>query len=257
MFLLQYINMGYQQSINHEPGDTMNTKIRDILESRLSADIYQFGFADVRGLLDKKFERFTHAISIIRKLDDRIIDAIGDGPVIEYYDHYNAVNSELNILVEQMSLEMRFTGKSFMPICATVSQENLDESYKSTLTYAFSHKMAATRAGLGWIGKTDLLVSERFGPRVRLATILTDMDLDCTMQPITESRCGNCSLCVDICPAKAASGQLWNVTTGRDTFFDAFKCMEYCRKISREKLDEDISLCGKCIYICPKGKTQS
>jgi len=37
---------------------------------------------------------------------------------------------------------------------------------------------AATRAGLGWIGKTGLFVSPEGGPKVRLATVFTDLDLD-------------------------------------------------------------------------------
>jgi len=38
------------------------------------------------------------------------------------------------------------------------------EQYLEKLTYDLSHKMVATRAGLGWIGKTDLFISEAFGP---------------------------------------------------------------------------------------------
>jgi len=41
----------------------------------------------------------------------------------------------------------------------------------------FSHKIAATQAGLGWIGKTAVFVSARFGAAVRLTTVFTDLPL--------------------------------------------------------------------------------
>ena len=37
----------------------------------------------------------------------------------------------------------------------------------------FASKTAATRAGLGWIGKTALLVTPEWGPAVRLGTVFT------------------------------------------------------------------------------------
>ena len=118
----------------------------------------------------------------------------------------------------------------------------------------FSHKMVATRAGLGWIGKTDLLVSEKFGPRLRLATVLTNYRFDNLGIPITESRCGKCGICVEACPSQAANGNSWNVSLDRDQFYDAFKCRDMCRKLSLERLDKEISICGICVCVCPKGQ---
>lgn len=48
-------------------------------------------------------------------------------------------------------------------------------------------------AGLGWIGKQTLLITPEYGPRVMLATVLTDAPFK-TAKPITESRCGVCSM---------------------------------------------------------------
>jgi epoxyqueuosine reductase QueG len=52
------------------------------------------------------------------------------------------------------------------------------------LTQLPSHKMVATRAGLGWIGKTDLFVSNKYGPRVRLASIRIDAPVSSINKPI-------------------------------------------------------------------------
>ena len=35
---------------------------------------------------------------------------------------------------------------------------------------------------------------------------------------------------------------------------DAFKCRDACRKLSLERLDKKVSLCGICVSVCPQGK---
>ena len=77
------------------------------------------------------------------------------------------------------------------------------------------HKTVATRAGLGWIGKNCLLVTREYGSAVRLSSLLTDAPLPSDV-PVTESYCGNCTVCVSRCPAKALTGTLWTPETGRE-----------------------------------------
>ena len=63
-------------------------------------------------------------------------------------------------------------------------------------------RIAAAAAGLGQIGHHKNFMSKRFGPRVRLATILTDAELDC--DPIQEQDlCDHCMACVAECPGSA------------------------------------------------------
>jgi len=101
------------------------------------------------------------------------------------------------------------------------------------LRFDFSHKMAATRAGLGWIGKTALFISEKYGPRARLATVLTDFPVSVCANPIEESKCTDCDLCVRICPAQAANGPAWNINIDRNDFFDPFACLKSARIIAK------------------------
>ena len=68
--------------------------------------------------------------------------------------------------------------KEFKPDVVVQNLLNLKEDYMEGLNKLkvkivdISHKMVATRAGLGWIGKADLFISSRFGPRLRLVSIL-------------------------------------------------------------------------------------
>ena len=114
--------------------------------------------------------------------------------------------------------------------------------------------MVATRAGLGWIGKTDLFISKKFGPRLRLVSILLKTPVKAKSKPVDTSRCGKCSICVDICPAKAANGQLWNIITDRNKFYDPWKCRNQCAEFGRIKLGQDARVCGICVSACPVGK---
>ena len=64
-----------------------------------------------------------------------------------------------------------------------------------------SHKHVAVLAGLGWLGRNNLLVNPQFGAQLRLVTLLTDLPLDAD-QPLRED-CGDCVACIESCPAKA------------------------------------------------------
>ena len=72
-------------------------------------------------------------------------------------------------------------------------------TFISKLYSLFNHKMAATSAGLGWIGKNGLLISTDYGPRLSLATVLTDAPLE-PDAPMEHSLCGECMLCMKHCP---------------------------------------------------------
>jgi epoxyqueuosine reductase len=214
---------------------------------------YVIGFADMEDLI-LKYYPYRYAIVVGAKMNDTIIDDIENGPTMDYYNLYYRQNAGLNDLVQKISDYLTKHNIDNKYILSTVSDTKLDEEHSKALRYYFSHKMAATRAGLGWIGKTDLLISEKFGPRFRMASVLTSYKFEKTGNPVTESRCGSCSICVDKCPAKAANGKLWNITVDRDEFYDAQKCKDMCRKISSERIQKEISICGICISVCPKGK---
>jgi len=230
----------------------MQNKIEELLRARLvPASDYVFGYADLTGLIGHEFGGFTYAISIGKKLDFRIVGSITEGPTMEYYSHYRKMNADLSALSLDIAGELNRKGIRTRLIDPSVTTEQLDTIYEKTLRTPFSHKMAATRAGLGWIGKTDLFISKRFGPRLRLVTILTDTPLRPGNRAINKSRCGNCNLCVDACPAGAANGKSWDVTVDRDEFFNAFLCRQQCAEFGRTRLQLDARVCGMCVSVCP------
>jgi epoxyqueuosine reductase len=64
-----------------------------------------------------------------------------------------------------------------------------------------SLKVLAKGAGLGWQGRSLLIISPEYGPVHRWIAVLTNMDLQAD-EPIP-NQCGDCSLCVDKCPKGA------------------------------------------------------
>ena len=229
--------------------------IRTIIENHLEPrQDYIFGFADLKGLLPKIYAGYDFGISIGKRLDDRIINELIDGPTIEYLGHYNEINRQLSDLTAKIQEDLSKNNIISLPIVPTISlRSKQNEKYLKNLTYDISHKMVATRAGLGWIGKTDLLISKEFGPRLRLVTMLLKQDPGYKTEPIEKSRCGNCNICVQRCPAKAATGLKWDITIHRDEFFNALKCREMCKEQAKLKLNVDERICGLCISVCPIG----
>ena len=234
----------------------MQGKIVELMRQTVPDDgQHIWGLADLSGLLHERFKGYSYGISIGRKLDDAIIDSIITGTNMEYYRLYKETNVYLLSLVTDLAAKINALGVRSLTITPTSNQLYRSPEYTQTLRHYFSHKMVGTRAGLGWIGKSDLFVSVKFGPRLRLASILVDFPLKPLEPPIDSSRCGKCNVCVEACPAKAATGKLWNIKVDRDEFYDAYKCRDKAKEISLAATGQnDDEICGICIAVCPAGR---
>ena len=202
------------------------------------------GFADLSELPAANRDSMNFAVSIAVALNASVIKGISNGPTTEYYQEYNKVNQLLSNLCKIAAEFLRKKGYAAVIIEPTVKELDF-----KTLTIKFQHKTAATRAGLGWIGKPALLVTEKYGSAVRLATVLTDAEFE-VGEPIDNSRCGTCDRCVERCPAFAIVGRNWSAGMEREEIVDAFKCCENAKKMSRD-IGLSAAICGICINICP------
>lgn len=113
-----------------------------------------------------------------------------------------------------------------------IKQGNYNELTKSTL---LPHKKIALLAGLGWIGKNNLLVTEEYGCAVSMCTVLTNMPLPTENTPIIMSKCANCTVCKNICCPKVIHGTTWGFDVTRDDIVDVYHC----------------ETCLKCLTHCP------
>jgi hypothetical protein len=104
-------------------------------------------------LLDRKFSGYNYGISIGRMLDNSIVENIAEGLTIEYYFHYCKINEELAFLSGRIAADLNAHNLETINIPLTVSTEELDTIYFNTLRSDLSHKLVATRAGQGAMGR--------------------------------------------------------------------------------------------------------
>jgi epoxyqueuosine reductase QueG len=131
-----------------------------------------------------------------------------------------------------------------------VPAEPTREVFTSDFRTPLPHKTVATRAGLGWIGRYALLITEHYGSAVRLMTVLTDAPFTVS-SPVETSRCGNCRLCVDACPGRAPRGEEWRAGMDRDDILDVQACYAAARSLSGRAGIAATTICGICIACCP------
>jgi epoxyqueuosine reductase QueG len=85
---------------------------------------------------------------------------------------------------------------------------------------------------------------------VRISTLLTDAPL-ITNSPYDSSLCGDCTACVNACPAKAIKGNLWDIYKLRDEIVDPNACRKVARRRAMKSFGIESTQCGKCIEVCP------
>ena len=191
---------------------------------------------------------YPRAVAIGIRLSGDIVDRLPDRErmdvAVSYKHHcYDVINGRLDDLASRVAGELQRAGYRSYPV---PSSKRVDSERICAL---FSHKLAAHLAGLGWIGKSCLLVTPEAGPRVRFTTVLTDAPLEAGT-PVEEA-CGSCTACAEICPASAIFGHNFREDEPREARYDARKCERYLNSTEQHGRP---AVCGMCLFVCPHGK---
>ncbi len=109
-------------------------------------------------------------------------------------------------------------------------------------------KPLAAEAGLGWQGKSTILLQRGFGTWLFLGVILTTLELEPSRKE--PHRCGSCTRCLDACPTAAI------VAPYR---LDARRCLAYLTiehdgpipEEYRRPLGDRVFGCDECLDVCP------
>ncbi len=178
-------------------------------------------------------EGLSNAISIGGSVSAAVLKGCIIGPTRHYLHNYRMVNWMLDQTAAKLTGIIQTKGYNALPIPAS----QIVDWEKQTAH--MSHKMAAIRSGLGWIGRNNLLVSPQYGSKIRLATILTDMPLEAD-KPV-EQDCGECKKCIDICPVSAIkdSHKDWNKAA----------CLEKLKHFAKFH-NVGQYICGLCVKVC-------
>jgi epoxyqueuosine reductase QueG len=189
---------------------------------------------------------YSRAIAIGIHLDDDVLDEIRTGPTPAYNQAYIDANAKLDAAATRIERWIHEQGFKAVGIPAS---KIVDTGRRFG---AISHKAVAHAAGLGWQGKSLLLVTPEHGPRVRLATVLTDMPL--TSGKIKPNNCGKCHACVDACPARAIKDIApVSIHAVPGDAVDLDKCDAKLKEFGKIQ-GITKSVCGVCVAVCPWGK---
>lgn len=211
-------------------------------------NIILWGGADLRAFpcpSDETGQRFPFALSWAIPMDPHIMAGIQKGPNQAYADEYARKNLYIQELSTALAAELiarGFRSKALAPS---------DRTDKIEIQGEFPHKTAATRAGIGWIGRHCQLITRPFGSWVRLATVFTDMPLPCG-PALERSFCGQCRRCIEACPAKALTGNAWHPGLAREAMLDVQACDQW-KKQHYFQYHKGHN-CGICSAVCPYGE---
>lgn len=107
------------------------------------------------------------------------------------------------------------------------------------------HTVAALEAGLGEIGRHGLLIAEEFGPRVRVATITTDLELPQAPKKDFGAAefCDKCHVCEKACPGGAIPDKKESKEGIEKWTMDPYKCLPHFAEF------DGCNLCvSKCVF---------
>ena len=207
------------------------------LTRRWGAEI--FGVADIAPVRDgfriapEVAAHFDKAVVLGVPLSAAVLEEIVESPTKLYFHHYRTVNMLLDQLALRTVRWIERSGRSALAIPA--SQITDWQNQKAHL----SHKQIGELAGIGWLGRNNLLVHPRFGAQHRLATVLTDMPLK--VRRPRSGDCGACRACVAVCPAAAIHESAAD--------FDHQACFETLKGFQQKNIVGQY-ICGVCVKAC-------
>ena len=172
-------------------------------------------------------------ISFGYRLSDVVLDGIADHPTRTYQYHYRQVNLLLDQIGLRLTSYLQQIGSRTFPVPSS------QVVHWDRLVGHVSHKMIGRLAGLGWIGRNNLLVNPRYGARVRYASVLTDLVLP--YDHAIDDDCGDCSMCVGACPGGAIAAD--------PGCFDLARCIETIEE-ARKRENIGSRICGVCVKAC-------
>ena len=210
----------------------------------MGADL--FGVADITAvrreflLKAETRDRFDRAVVLGKRLIAGVLDDLQDSPTALYLHHYRQVNFLLDRAALSAAGFIQERGYDALPIAASQIVDWVSQKAH------VSHKKVGALAGLGWLGRNNLLVHPEFGARFRLVTVLTDMPLTAGA-PLAGGDCGECRRCVTACPAQAIKES--------SAEFDHQACFEKLKDFRRRGLVSQF-ICGVCVKACRGGQTR-
>lgn len=208
---------------------SLETEIRKKLTSRRAAFVH---FVDVSHLSAQQNKGLNTAILFGLALTPEFIRKVAQTD--DYVEQLVRSNRQDE---DEFSLQEIEVGQMADELAAFLQSENYvaysqsDKNLERNGSYDFQnhstllpHKTIAVLAGIGWIGKHNLLITKELGSAISMCTVLTNAPIPAFNNPEVQLKCGNCTICRDVCPTGALTGNSWDKNTTRDEIVNVYKC---------------------------------
>ena len=220
-----------------EPLHSLRAKLEAIAQR---ACVRCFGVANleeavkrVPTLFDRVGAAYRRAIVMAIPLNPAALEEVVDRPTPAYFHAYRQLNYQLDTAALEVAQYLVEEGHRSLAIAASqVINHTPPQGH-------ISSRHLGEAAGIGWIGRSGLLVTPGYGARVRLVTVLTDAPLEAGQA--MEFLCGKCVACVKVCPARAIAGK------PEDFKLDA--CYAKLTEFTRIPFVGQ-HICGVCVKAC-------
>ena len=197
----------------------MDDTIKKLLFDK-GADIIRF--VDISSLSEDQNQGYKKAIVFCMALSTSFIIAMHNGAETER-DEYLEKEQETDALADWLAEYL--TQEGYLAYSQSEGSHLKNGAFdKKTLSSRLPHKTIARLAGIGYIGKNNLLITEEFGCGFSMCTVLTNAPIVTENHPPPPSKCGHCIVCRQVCSACAVFGNEWSETRGREGVIDVSKC---------------------------------
>jgi len=218
------------------------------LEHKFTSELKKQGadfvyFVDISNLQIKQNKRFHAAVLFGIALCPEYLQKVSRTPkYVQKMKQINEIEKDEFHLTELKTDKIADTFAKYLTETGfsaySQSEENIYNTghyNKTTKSTPLPHKTIALMAGIGWIGKHNLLITPEFGSAISMCTVLTNAPLKTILKSPTQAQCGSCTICKEICPVKAIKGKSWEFVQSRDEIVNVYKC----------------STCLECMVLCP------
>ncbi|MDH5376671.1 MAG: 4Fe-4S binding protein, partial [Candidatus Bathyarchaeota archaeon] len=238
-FLLELDTPVYFELINLN--DKLTASVKELAHN-LGADLVGVAQADSFVKAPKGYhpEDLLQGAQSVIVMAMHLLDAsFESAPSREYAITYYVANQELDRIAFHVSKFLQNEGYRALQVPASPPYDwncNMGD---------LSHRHAGQLAGIGVFGKNSLLLSTKFGSRMRLVSVITDVSLK-PDKPLSLDLCKDCDKCLRACPVGALKGE---------RIVDKTKCDTHHVEVGKKLQLGDLDICGVCIRVCPVGKT--
>ncbi len=196
-------------------------------------------FVDISMLDIKQNRGLPFAILIGVAISPHFLQTVCNTPnyIHTLEDEYAQTESRVGLIADKLANNLISSGyKALSQSDNGLMAENAFNF--ETKTSALPHKTIAILSGIGYIGKSNLFITEEYGAAQCLGSVLTNAPLTVAKNNILQPKCNRCTICHHICPQKALHGVCWNTNVPRDEIVNVYNCIT----------------CLKCLAYCPKSR---